>query len=165
MAMFTTGTDGKSRIKVDFIDVDNIVAKKLAATEGTIGGFAISSSSIGTGSVDGVGSNNMFLYDDMIGFNKGDRQVIVGPFSSMGIDYLGRFIDTRNNPYGTNRGLVVNVSGGRDNIALSLNGGLIVNGQRGIDEFFSCAAVWNNGRQQTRVLQFKDGILFNAYWG
>lgn len=165
MAMFTTGSDGKSRIKVDFIDVDNIVAKKLAATQGTIGGFAISSSSIGTGSVDGGGSNNMFLYNDMIGFNRGDRQVIVGPFSSMGVDYLGCFIDTRNNPYGTNLGLVVNVSGGRDNIALNLSGGLIVNGQRGIDEFFSCASVWNNGRQQTRVLQFKDGILFNAYWG
>lgn len=123
MAMFTTGTDGKSRIKVDFIDVDNIVAKKLAATEGTIGGFAISSSSIGTGSVDGGGSNNMFLYNDMIGFNNGNRQVIVGPFSSMGIDYLGRFTDTRNNPYGTNRGLVINVSGGRENIALGATGG------------------------------------------
>lgn len=165
MAMFTTGTDGKSRIKVDFIDVENIVAKKLDATEGTIAGFKISNNSIGNGAVDGDSTDNMFLYRNMIGFNSKDRQAIVGPFNSLGVDFLGRFYDHRSRPYDINRGLVISVSGGRDNIALDLAGGLIVNGQRGIDEFFSCAAVWNNGRQQTRVLQFKDGILYNAYWG
>lgn len=174
MAMFTTGTDGKSRIKVDFIDVDNIVAKKLAATEGTIGGFAISSSSIGTGSVDGGGSNNMFLYNDMIGFNNGNRQVIVGPFSSMGIDYLGRFTDTRNNPYGTNRGLVINVSGGRENIALGATGGCkwtmdaqdywCMPGLLGIVRFlcsftnntfnYSIRKEWGNGIPDVQVVNF-----------
>ena len=163
MAMFTTGSDGKSRIKVDFIDVDNIVAKKLAATQGTIGGFAISSSSIGTGSVDGGSSNNMFLYDDCIGFNRGDRQVIVGPFSSMGVDYLGRFIDTRNNPYDINRGLVVNVSGGRDNIALSLTGGIIVDGQRGATVEVDVYDAWIGGNGRMVRFRFRNGILIAAF--
>lgn len=35
MAMFTTGTDGKSRIKVDFIDVDNLKVKQLDGATGT----------------------------------------------------------------------------------------------------------------------------------
>lgn len=154
------------KIKTEFIDVDNLTVKKLAAVEGTIAGFQISNTHIGTGSIDGGASGNeMFLYDNMIGFNSKDRQVIVGPFSTLGVDYLGRFYDHRSRPYDINRGVVISVTGGRDNIALAIEGGIVVDGQRGIDEFFSCAAVWNNGRQQTRVLQFKNGILYNAYWG
>lgn len=168
-AMFTTGADGKSRIKVDFIDVDNIVAKKLAATEGTIGGFEISTNRIGSGSIDGGSSDDgeMFLYQNMIGFNKKDRQAIIGPFSILGTDFLGRFYDHRSRPYDINRGLVIDVSGGRDNIALSLNGGLVINGQRGINEFISIQHCWvgNSGSTRTRYLEFRDGILFSAGWG
>lgn len=166
MAMFTTGADGKSRIKVDFIDVDNIVAKKLAATEGTIGGFDISTNRIGSGSIDGGSSDDgeMFLYQNMIGFNKKDRQAIIGPFSVLGSDYLGRFYDHRSRPYDINRGLVIEVAGGRDNIALSLTGGLVVDGKRGIDEYLEIAHVWNNGSTRTKVLQFKNGILWSATW-
>lgn len=166
MAMFTTGADGKSRIKVDFIDVDNIVAKKLAAIEGTIGGFEISTNRIGSGSIDGGSSDDgeMFLYQNMIGFNKKDRQAIIGPFSILGSDFLGRFYDHRSRPYDINRGLVIDVSGGRDNIALSLTGGLVVDGKRGIDEYLEIAHVWNNGSTRTKVLQFKNGILWSATW-
>lgn len=173
MAMFTTGADGKSRIKVDFIDVDNIVAKKLAATEGTIGSFKISTNRIGTGSIDGSSPEDyndegeMFLYRSMIGFNRRDRQALIGPFSVLGVDYLGRFYDHRSRPYDINRGLVIDVSGGRDNIALSLNGGLVINGQRGINEFISIQHCWvgNSGSTRTRYLEFRDGILFSAGWG
>lgn len=159
------------KIVTDFIDVGRLVVKRIEAVEGTIAGFEISNTHIGTGSTkepgedNPVSSNEMFLYDNMIGFNSPDRQVIVGPFSTLGVDYLGRFYDHRSRPYDINRGVVISVTGGRDNIALAIDGGIVVDGQRGIDEFFSCAAVWNNGRQQTRVLQFKNGILYNAYWG
>lgn len=163
-AMFTTGADGKSRIKVDFIDVDNIVAKKLAATEGTIGSFAISSNRIGTNYSNGNSSTDgMFLYNDMVGFNNGDRQAIVGTFSSMGVDYLGRFYDNRNNPYGTNRGLVVNVSGGRDNIALDLTGALMVRSggttYRGVDVEVVVFDAWIGGNGKVATFTFKNGIL------
>lgn len=163
MAMFTTGADGKSRIKVDFIDVDNIVAKKLAAIEGTIGGFEISTNRIGSGSIDGGSSDDgeMFLYQNMIGFNKKDRQAIIGPFSILGSDFLGRFYDHRSRPYDINRGLVIDVSGGRDNIALSLTGGLVVNGRRGASDYVSIQHCWvgNTGATRTHYLEFKDGIL------
>ena len=167
IAVFKTNTAGKPILRAENIDVDNLVVKKLAAVDGTIGGFKISANSIGTGStsIPTIDKKEMFLYDDMIGFNSKNRQVIVGPFSTMGVDYLGRFYDHRSRPYDINRGVSISVTGGRDNIALAIDGGIVVDGQRGIDEFFSCAAVWNNGRQQTRVLQFKNGILFNAYWG
>lgn len=169
MAMFTTGADGKSRIKVDFIDVDNIVAKKLAAIEGTIGGFEISTNRIGSGSIDGGSSDDgeMFLYQNMIGFNKKDRQAIIGPFSILGSDFLGRFYDHRSRPYDINRGLVIDVSGGRDNIALSLTGGLVVNGRRGASDYVSIQHCWvgNTGATRTHYLEFKDGILVDWGWG
>ena len=167
IAVFKTNTAGKPILRAENIDVDNLVVKKLAAVDGTIGGFKISANSIGTGStsIPTIDKKEMFLYDDMIGFNSKNRQVIVGPFSTMGVDYLGRFYDHRSRPYDINRGVSISVAGGRDNIALATEGGIVVDGKRGIDEFFSCAAVWNNGRQQTRVLQFKNGILYNAYWG
>lgn len=169
-AMFTTGADGKSRIKVDFIDVDNIVAKKLAATEGTIGGFDISTNRIGSGSIDGSSTEDyndegeMFLYRNMIGFNRKNRQALIGPFSILGADYLGRFYDNRSRPYDINRGLIIDVRGGMDNIALSLTGGLVVDGKRGIDEYLEIAHVWNNGSTRTKVLQFKNGVLWSATW-
>lgn len=169
------------KIRTDFIDVDNIVAKKLAATEGTIGGFTISANSIGikyTGSDSST--NGMFLYNDMIGFNNGNRQVIVGPFSSMGIDYLGRFIDTRSNPYGTNRGIVINVSGGRENIALGATGGCkwtmagndywCMPGLLGIVRFlcsfanntytYSIRKEWGNGIPDVQVINFSTRDVY-----
>ena len=112
------------KIVTEFIDVDNLVVKKLAAEEGTIGGFAISKNSIGIKYYnDSTLTNGMFLYNNMIGFNNGKRQAIIGAFSSMGVDYLGRFSDNRDNPYGINRGLAISVSGGYQNLALDVFGG------------------------------------------
>lgn len=168
MAMFTTGADGKSRIKVDFIDVDNLYAKKLAAVEGTIGGFAISTNRIGTNNPTGSSSTNgMFLYNDMIGFNNGDRQAIIGAFSSMGVDYLGRFYDYRSNTYGTNRGLFIDVSGGRDNIALDLKGSLMIRSDgttyRGVDVEVEVYDAWIAGNGKKVTFRFRNGILVGAW--
>lgn len=166
IAVFKTNTAGKPILRAENIDVDNLVVKKLAAVDGTIGGFKISANSIGTGStsIPTIDKKEMFLYDDMIGFNSKNRQVIVGPFSTMGVDYLGRFYDHRSRPYDINRGVSISVAGGRDNIALATEGGIVVDGKRGIDEYIEIAQVWHNGSTRTKVLQFKNGILFSATW-
>ena len=157
-------SDGK--IVADFIDVNKLVVKRIEAVDGTIGGFKISANSIGTGStsIPTIDKKEMFLYDDMIGFNSKNRQVIVGPFSTMGVDYLGRFYDHRSRPYDINRGVSISVTGGRDNIALAIDGGIVVDGRRGIDEYIEIAQVWHNGSTRTKVLQFKNGILWSATW-
>ncbi len=119
------------KIVTDFIDANKLVVKRIEAVEGTIAGFQISNTHIGTGSVSGTNSGNeMFLYDNMIGFNSPNRQVIVGPFSTLGVDYLGRFYDHRSRPYDINRGVSISVSGGRDNIALTTEGGIVVDGKK-----------------------------------
>ena len=153
------------KIVTDFIDANKLVVKRIEAVEGPIAGFQISNTHIGTGSVSGTNSGNeMFLYDNMIGFNSPNRQVIVGPFSTLGVDYLGRFYDHRSRPYDINRGVSISVTGGRDNIALAIDGGIVVDGRRGIDEYIEIAQVWHNGSTRTKVLQFKNGILFSATW-
>ena len=166
IAVFKINTAGKPILRAENIDVDNLVVKKLAAVDGTIGGFKISANSIGTGStsIPTIDKKEMFLYDDMIGFNSKNRQVIVGPFSTMGVDYLGRFYDHRSRPYDINRGVSISVTGGRDNIALAIDGGIVVDGKRGIDEYIEIAQVWYNGSTRTKVLQFKNGILWSATW-
>ena len=166
IAVFKTNTAGKPILRAENIDVDNLVVKKLAAVDGTIGGFKISANSIGTGStsIPTIDKKEMFLYDDMIGFNSKNRQLIVGPFSTMGVDYLGRFYDHRSRPYDINRGVSISVAGGRDNIALATEGGIVVDGKRGIDEYIEIAQVWHNGSTRTKVLQFKNGILWSATW-
>jgi len=166
IAVFKINTAGKPILRAENIDVDNLVVKKLAAVDGTIGGFKISANSIGTGStsIPTIDKKEMFLYDDMIGFNSKNRQVIVGPFSTMGVDYLGRFYDHRSRPYDINRGVSISVAGGRDNIALATEGGIVVDGKRGIDEYIEIAQVWHNGSTRTKVLQFKNGILWSATW-
>lgn len=166
IAVFKTNTAGKPILRAENIDVDNLVVKKLAAVDGTIGGFKISANSIGTGStsIPTIDKKEMFLYDDMIGFNSKNRQVIVGPFSTMGVDYLGRFYDHRSRPYDINRGVSISVAGGRDNVALATEGGIVVDGKRGIDEYIEIAQVWHNGSTRTKVLQFKNGILWSATW-
>ncbi len=154
------------KIVTDFIDANKLVVKRIEAVDGTIGGFKISANSIGTGStsIPTIDKKEMFLYDDMIGFNSKNRQVIVGPFSTMGVDYLGRFYDHRSRPYDINRGVSISVAGGRDNIALATEGGIVVDGKRGIDEYIEIAQVWHNGSTRTKVLQFKNGILWSATW-
>lgn len=144
------------KIVTDFIDVDNLIVKKLAATEGTIGGFSISTNKIGTSYSESSGeasSNGMFLYDNMIGFNKEGRQAIVGTFESMGSSYLGRFYDYRKRP-DTNLGLDINISGGNDNIAIRAVGrldipGLLMGGRVEIINNTITTTYWYDGTQSS----------------
>ena len=53
----------------------------------------------------------MFLYNRMIGFNDDSRQVIVGTWSSLGEDILGRFIDTKPTSSSTKTGILIDITG------------------------------------------------------
>lgn len=83
------------KIKTEFIDVDNLTVKKLAAVEGTIAGFKISDTHIG---VDDPNHNNAYeglsLYKDFIKFSDEKSWAGIGtnvfPLSS-GMSCLGRF--------------------------------------------------------------------------
>lgn len=83
------------KIKTEFIDVDNLTVKKLAAVEGTIAGFKISDTHIG---VDDPNHNNAYeglsLYKDFIKFSDEKSWAGIGtnvfPLSS-GMPCLGRF--------------------------------------------------------------------------
>ena len=83
------------KIKTEFIDVDNLTVKKLAAVEGTIAGFKISDTHIG---VDDPNHNNAYeglsLYKDFIKFSDEKSWAGIGtnvfPLSS-GKSCLGRF--------------------------------------------------------------------------
>lgn len=83
------------KIKTEFIDVDNLTVKKLAAVEGTIAGFKISDTHIG---FDDPNHNNAYeglsLYKDFIKFSDEKSWAGIGtnvfPLSS-GMSCLGRF--------------------------------------------------------------------------
>lgn len=83
------------KIKTEFIDVDNLTVKKLAAVEGTIAGFKISDTHIG---VDDPNHNNAYeglsLCKDFIKFSDEKSWAGIGtnvfPLSS-GMSCLGRF--------------------------------------------------------------------------
>ena len=83
------------KIKTEFIDVDNLTVKKLAAVEGTIAGFKISDTHIG---VDDPNHNNAYeglsLYKDFIKFSDEKSWAGIGtnvfPLSS-GMSCLVRF--------------------------------------------------------------------------
>lgn len=101
----------------------------IKSTRGTIGGFDINESSIGSKSLlSGTsGIDGMLLTDDMIIFNKEHRQAIVGAFDFTGVNLLGNFDDTYidgGSALTSKYGLRVAVSGSMDkNIAIALSRG------------------------------------------
>lgn len=96
------------------------VTGKITANSGEIAGFTINSNYIGTRSdvIDGdsgsYGShNNMWLTDEMIGFNDTDRQTIVGTFYNLGVPMLARFYDNTSE-YAKHYGIVAGVRNTHD---------------------------------------------------
>lgn len=105
------------------------ISGTIYANSGTIGGFEIGSGRIGT-AADGTSStgSGLSLYGDFIKFANSHCWASIGtnvlPLS-LGMVGLGRFTNSTPNPYGTNLGLLLNVSGGLTNIALSAKGNII----------------------------------------
>lgn len=126
---------GKTIINNKFwVDADGIVymdeanvSGTINATSGKIGNFKINGGYLGlTDGLSNTNNDGMWLTDDEIGFNNNGRQVVVGPFSSLGYDYLGWFNDNDSNSLMSKTGVVIDVSGSMDkNIALKLQGGCI----------------------------------------
>lgn len=114
------------------IAATDITTTRLTVSEGcTVGGFSIGSNRIGiSASPDNVGSDGMFLYSSMIGFNAGNRQAIVGTYNTLGTTRLGQFIDTTSN-YLPNVGIAFDIrstSNGNRNYAFLGNGNGVLNG-------------------------------------
>lgn len=114
------------------IAATDITTTRLTVSEGcTVGGFSIGSNRIGiSASPDNVGSDGMFLYSSMIGFNAGNRQAIVGTYNTLGTTRLGQFIDTTSN-YLPNVGIAFDIrstNNGNRNYAFLGNGNGVLNG-------------------------------------
>jgi hypothetical protein len=92
------------------------------ATSGKIGGFDIGSGVIG---VDNDGLDGLALHNSFIKFSQSGIWAGFGtnvlPASS-GVVALGRFENNTPNPYSDNYGVIIKVSGGNNNHALSLRG-------------------------------------------
>lgn len=85
---------------------------EIDADTGKIGGFSISYGHIGIDKDGGV--NGMFLFNDMIGFNGDNMQALIGCYSDLGTDILGRFVNTQSG-YLPNYGLIFSVQNSLSN--------------------------------------------------
>lgn len=100
---------------------------EINSRKGSIGGFEIGYNRIGISG--GISGNNdgMFLYPNVLGFNNGNKQVLVGPFSNLGYEALARFQDTVSSFF-SKYGVLFNITGGYKNFAFSGKGDGVLNG-------------------------------------
>lgn len=85
---------------------------EIDADTGQIGGFSISYGRLGIDK-DGGGSG-MFLYNSMIGFKGDNMQALIGCHNELGIDILGRFVNTQSDNL-PNYGLIFSVQNSLSN--------------------------------------------------
>lgn len=105
---------------------------EIQTTKGTIGGFEITSGRIGVAASSGATSGNsgLSILQDFIKFSNSYCWASIGVNvlpSSTGIVGVGRFTNSTPNSYGTNYGLLINVSGAQQNIGIVSNGAVVCN--------------------------------------
>ena len=105
---------------------------EIQTTKGTIGGFEIASGRIGVATSSGATSGNsgLSILQDFIKFSNSYCWASIGVNvlpSSTGIVGVGRFTNSTPNRYGTNYGLLINVSGAQQNIGIVSNGAVVCN--------------------------------------
>ena len=114
-----------------FIATKGTITGTIYANAGTIGGFAIASGRIGVASSSGATTGNGFsLYSSFIKFSDSYRWASIGTNvlpSSTGIVGVGRFTNSTPNSFGTNYGILINVSGANTNIGIVSNGAIVSN--------------------------------------
>lgn len=114
-----------------FVATKGTITGTIYANAGTIGGFQISSGRIGVASSSGATSGSGFsLYGSFIKFSDAYRWASIGTNvlpSSTGIVGVGRFTNNTPNYYGTNYGILINVSGANTNIGIVSNGAIVSN--------------------------------------
>ena len=105
---------------------------EIQTTKGKIGGFEIASGRIGVATSSGATSGNsgLSILQDFIKFSNSYCWASIGVNvlpSSTGIIGVGRFTNSTPNSYGTNYGLLINVSGAQQNIGIVSNGAVVCN--------------------------------------
>ena len=105
---------------------------EIQTTKGKIGGFEIASGRIGVATSSGATSGNsgLSILQDFIKFSNSYCWASIGVNvlpSSSGIIGVGRFTNSTPNSYGTNYGLLINVSGAQQNIGIVSNGAVVCN--------------------------------------
>lgn len=105
---------------------------EIQTTKGTIGGFEIASGRIGVATSSGATSGNsgLSILQDFIKFSNSYCWASIGVSvlpSSSGIVGVGRFTNSTPNRYGTNYGLLINISGAQQNIGIVSNGAIVCN--------------------------------------
>lgn len=105
---------------------------EIQTTKGKIGGFEIASGRIGVATSSGATSGNsgLSILQDFIKFSNSYCWASIGVNvlpSSTGIVGVGRFTNSTPNSYGTNYGLLINVSGAQQNIGIISNGAVVCN--------------------------------------
>ena len=105
---------------------------EINATKGSIGGFTINSSYIGSNMRDSEGNviensvtKGISIFNDFICFNAKDRQAIMGTWYSNGVPLLLRLIDTEKDFYGRKAAVIGTTGGFQYNTAISIIGGSI----------------------------------------
>lgn len=114
-----------------FVATKGTITGTIYANAGTIGGFAIASGRIGVASSSGATTGSGFsLYSSFIKFSDSYRWASIGtnvlPFST-GIIGVGRFTNNTPHSFGTNYGILINVSGANTNIGIVSNGAIVCN--------------------------------------
>lgn len=105
---------------------------EIQTTKGKIGGFEIASGRIGVATSSGATSGNsgLSILQDFIKFSNSYCWASIGVNvlpSFTGIVGVGRFTNSTPNSYGTNYGLLINVSGAQQNIGIVSNGAVVCN--------------------------------------
>ena len=114
-----------------FVATKGTITGTIYANAGTIGGLAIASGRIGVATSSGATTGSGFsLYSSFIKFSDSYRWASIGTNvlpSSTGIVGVGRFTNNTPNSFGTNYGILINVSGANTNIGIVSNGAIVCN--------------------------------------
>ena len=114
-----------------FVSNKGTITGTIYANSGSIGGFSIASGRIGVASSSGATSGSGFsLSDDFVKFSDSYTWASIGTNvlpSSVATVGVGRFTNNTPKDYGTNYGILINVSGGQQNIGIVSNGGIVCN--------------------------------------
>lgn len=109
-----------------FVASKGKITGEINAKTGTIGGFEIGTGRIGAAgsATGGPGGDGLSLYKDFISFSSPGTWVGMGRNvlpASVGMVALCRIENTQDNPFMTNLGIVINVSGAAQNIGVAAN--------------------------------------------
>lgn len=114
-----------------FVATKGTITGTINANDGSIGGFAIASGRIGVAASSGDKSGNgLALLNSFIKFSDSSRWASIGTSvlpASAGIVGVGRFTNSTPNPYLTNYGILINVSGALVNLGIVSNGAIVSN--------------------------------------